>query len=181
MSEERTFLSPANLARQGAQEQRTLPPLRIAIFGFGTVGSSVARILVESKPEGLELTHVYNRNVARKRVDWVPSSVVWSEDFEAVLASDVDVVVELVGGLDPAGSWLRRTLDAGKSAVTANKKLIAYQGRQGWPLEIWRRCGRGDSCDSRTGTRTRRGSHRAHARHIERDVQFYFEQDGSGC
>jgi homoserine dehydrogenase len=54
--------------------------------------------------------------------------VVWSEDFEAVLASDVDVVVELVGGLDPAGSWLRRTLDAGKSAVTANKKLIAYQG-----------------------------------------------------
>jgi len=128
VSEERTFLSPANLARQGAQEQRTLPPLRIAIFGFGTVGSSVARILVESKPEGLELTHVYNRNVARKRVDWVPSSVVWSEDFEAVLASDVDVVVELVGGLDPAGSWLRRTLDAGKSAVTANKKLIAYQG-----------------------------------------------------
>ena len=42
-------------------------PLRIAIFGFGTVGSSVARILVESKPEGLELTHVFNRNVARKR------------------------------------------------------------------------------------------------------------------
>jgi homoserine dehydrogenase len=88
----------------------------------------VARILVESKPEGLELTHVFNRNVARKRADWTPSSVVWSEDFESVLASDVDVVVELVGGLDPAGTWVRRALEAGKSVVTANKKLIAYHG-----------------------------------------------------
>jgi homoserine dehydrogenase len=111
-----------------AQESRVRPPLRIALFGFGTVGSSVARILVESRPKGLELTHVFNRNVARKRVDWTPASVVWSEDADAVLASDVDVVVELAGGLDPAGSWVRRALDAGKSVVTANKKLIAYHG-----------------------------------------------------
>lgn len=103
-------------------------PLRIALFGFGTVGSSVARILVESKPPELELTHVYNRGVARKRVDWIPSSVVWSEDADAVLASDADVIVELVGGLDPAGTWVRRALEAGKSVVTANKKLISYQG-----------------------------------------------------
>jgi homoserine dehydrogenase len=103
-------------------------PLRIAIFGFGTVGSSVARILVESKPHGLELTHVFNRNVARKRVNWAPSTIVWSEDADAVLASDVDAVVELAGGLDPAGSWVRRALEAGKSVVTANKKLIAFHG-----------------------------------------------------
>jgi homoserine dehydrogenase len=88
----------------------------------------VARILVESKPEGLELTHVFNRNVARKRVEWAPSSVVWSEDVESILTSDVDVVVELVGGLDPAGNWVRRALEAGKSVVTANKKLIAFHG-----------------------------------------------------
>ena len=62
--------------------------LRIAIFGFGTVGSSVARILVESKPQGLELTHIFNRKVARKRVAWAPPSIVWSEDADAVLASD---------------------------------------------------------------------------------------------
>jgi homoserine dehydrogenase len=102
--------------------------LRIALFGFGTVGSSVARILVESKPQGLELTHVFNRNVTRKRVPWAPPSVVWSEDADAVLASDVDVIVELVGGLDPAGVWVRRALEAGKSVITANKKLIAYHG-----------------------------------------------------
>ena len=96
--------------------------MRIAIFGFGTVGSSVARILVESKPHGLEWTHVFNRSVARKRAAWAPPSVVWSEDADAVLASDADVVVELVGGLDPAGTWVRRALEAGKSVVTANKK-----------------------------------------------------------
>ena len=111
-----------------AQHAHSARPLRIAIFGFGTVGSSVARILVESKPQGVELTHIFNRRVERKKVDWVPSSIVWSEDADAVLASDVDVVVELAGGLDPAGSWVRRALEAGKSVVTANKKLIAFHG-----------------------------------------------------
>jgi homoserine dehydrogenase len=103
-------------------------PLRIALFGFGTVGSSVARILLESNPEGLKISHVYNRNVARKKVDWVPNDVVWSENWEEVLASNVDVIVELVGGLDPAGTWVRRAIEAGKSVVTANKKLISYHG-----------------------------------------------------
>jgi homoserine dehydrogenase len=103
-------------------------PLRIALFGFGTVSSSVARILVETRPEGLELTRIYVRSIAKRRVDWVPANVVWSEDADAVLASDVDVVVELAGGLDPAGDWVRKALHAGKSVVTANKKLISCQG-----------------------------------------------------
>ena len=123
--------SPASSIESAAshsRKSRASHPLRVAIFGFGTVGSSVARILVESKPNGLELTHIFNRGVARKRVDWVPAGVVWSEDADAVLASDADVIVELAGGLDPAGAWVRRALDAGKSVVTANKKLIAYHG-----------------------------------------------------
>jgi len=111
-----------------AQNSSVRRPLRIALFGFGTVGSSVARILVESNPQELQLTHIFNRGVARKRVDWTPSNVVWSEDADAVLAADVDVVVELAGGLNPAGDWVRRALDAGKSVVTANKKLIAHHG-----------------------------------------------------
>jgi len=110
-----------------AQPASIQRPIRVALFGFGTVGSSVARILVESKPQGLELTHIFNRGVARKRVDWIPD-VIWTEDLDAVMASDVDVVVELAGGLDPAGGWVRRALEAGKSVVTANKKLIAFHG-----------------------------------------------------
>jgi homoserine dehydrogenase len=88
----------------------------------------VARILTDSRPAGLELTHVYNRGVARKRVDWAGPQVVWTEDIDAALSSDADVVVELVGGFDPAGAWVRRALEAGKSVVTANKKLIAFHG-----------------------------------------------------
>jgi homoserine dehydrogenase len=128
VSEVNAFVSKQQVSSLAALEGRVQRPLRIALFGFGTVGSSVARILVESRPQGLELTHIFNRGVARKRVDWVPSNVVWSEDADAVQASDADVIVELAGGLDPAGGWVRTALDAGKSVVTANKKLIAFHG-----------------------------------------------------
>ncbi len=122
---------PGQAAREPRNESGIQRPLRVALFGFGTVASSVARILVESKPDGLELTHIYSRSLARRRVDWVPSSVAWTDDADAVLASsDVDVVVELAGGLEPAGGWVRRALDAGKCVVTANKKLIAYRGAE---------------------------------------------------
>ena len=120
---------PAAPQPSSAQASRSPRPLRIALFGFGTVGTSVARILVESKPAGLELTHIFNRGVVRKRAAWVPASVTWTEDADALLASGgVDVIVELAGGLDPAGGWVRRALEAGKSVVTANKKLISYHG-----------------------------------------------------
>ncbi|MGD0683125.1 MAG: homoserine dehydrogenase [Terracidiphilus sp.] len=132
MPEKIIFASPQQASNPAARDTRanssSLRPLRIALFGFGTVGSSVARILVESHPEGLELTHIYVRSVARRHVDWIPASVVWSEDADALLASDVDVVVELAGGIDPAGGWVRKALKAGKSVVTANKKLISCQG-----------------------------------------------------
>jgi homoserine dehydrogenase len=128
LSEVNVSSPPHPLPAPTARESQGIKPLRIGIFGFGTVGSSVARILAESRPEGLELTHVFNRGVARKRVDWTGGTVEWTEDYEAVLRSDVDVVVELVGGLDPAGTWVRRALESGKSVVTANKKLIAFHG-----------------------------------------------------
>jgi homoserine dehydrogenase len=106
--------------------------VKVALLGFGTVGSSVARVLASSKFPGVELTHIFNRNVARKRESEagkvVPASVVWTEDIEVVLRSKVDVVVELMGGLNPVEGWIRRALTAGKSVVTANKQLIAYRG-----------------------------------------------------
>src|ERR1700733_5858752 len=108
------------------------PVVKVALLGFGTVGSSVARVLSASKFPGLQLTHIFNRNVARKRgsaaARSVPSTVVWSENLEDILRSNVDVVVELMGGLNPVEGWLRKALTSGKSVVTANKQLIAYRG-----------------------------------------------------
>jgi homoserine dehydrogenase len=105
--------------------------LKVAILGFGTVGSAVARILCDQPEHSpLKLTQVFNRNVARKKVDWVREDVRWSSDIEQVLGSDADIIVELVGGVDPAHDWITRALIAGKSVVTANKKLIAQHGPQ---------------------------------------------------
>lgn len=106
--------------------------VKVAILGFGTVGGSVAKALRRHASAGITLTHVYNRDVDRKRTSAaaknVPGDVVWTSDIDAVLASDVDVVAELVGGMTPAGEWIERALCAGKSVVTANKQLIAYRG-----------------------------------------------------
>ena len=103
---------------------------KVAVLGFGTVGRSVSRILARRAPGNLRLTYVCNRNVARKKVDWLPPEVQWTEDFSRVLSSDVDVVVELVGGLEAAGDWIRSALLAGKSVVTANKQLMAHCGSE---------------------------------------------------
>ena len=104
--------------------------LNVAIVGFGTVGSSVAKILSERAGGDLLLTHICNRQIARKRVDWLPESVRWTEDFDDLVSSDAHIVVELIGGLDPAGEWVRRALKSGKSVVTANKQLIARYGAE---------------------------------------------------
>jgi homoserine dehydrogenase len=105
---------------------------KVALLGFGTVGSSVAELMQMRKLPGIELGYVFNRNVAGKlagkAAQRVPASVEWTEKIEDVLGSDADIIVELMGGIDPAGKWIRRALASGKSVVTANKQLIAYEG-----------------------------------------------------
>ena len=112
-----------------AHIQRDLPSLRhVALVGFGTVGRSVAKILCEHKDSLVRLTHICNRNFERKKQPWVPSDVVWTDDFHAILNSDVDIIIELIGGLTSAEELVRSALNAGKSVVTANKQLIARHG-----------------------------------------------------
>jgi homoserine dehydrogenase len=124
--------SPRKTVSSAPSPTSASPVVKIALLGFGTVGSSVARVLAESKFPGIELTHIYNRNVARKQASeaarYVSSSVIWTENFDDIVNSAADIVVELVGGLVPAESWLRKCFAAGKSVVTANKQLIAYRG-----------------------------------------------------
>ena len=116
------------------------PECRVALLGFGTVGSSVARILSERRSTGIHLTHIFNRDVGRKKVNWLPAEVHWTSDIEDVLSSDVHVVVELTGGLKPAGDWIRSALRSGKSIVTANKQLIAQHGLELADLAREMRC-----------------------------------------
>ena len=114
-------------------------PCRVALLGFGTVGRAVATILQGGSFPQLRLEFIYNRRVDRKRVPWVSPDVRWTDDIEQVLASDVAVILELAGGIEPAYSWVKRALQLGKSVVTANKKLIAAHGTE--LLELARRQG----------------------------------------
>ncbi|MGI4855281.1 MAG: homoserine dehydrogenase [Janthinobacterium lividum] len=105
---------------------------RVAILGFGTVGSAVAQLLRAQRFPGIELTHIYNRGVERKRTgetakDLGPE-IVWTENINDILRSDVDLIVETIGGIDPIEGWIQQALISGKHVVTANKQLIAYRG-----------------------------------------------------
>ena len=122
------------MAKQMAVKRATAgdTDTKVAILGFGTVGSSVAALLRTQKFPGIRLTHVYNRGVERKRsgstAKGLAGDIVWTENINDVLASDVDVIIETIGGIDPIESWLKKALSGGKHVVTANKQLIAYKG-----------------------------------------------------
>ena len=116
---------PTNPAKQAHR-----PPVDVALFGFGTVGRSVAKILCENQNRSLRLTHICNRNVERKKQPWVPADVIWTDDVQSVLKSDTQIVIELIGGLTIAQEIVRGAIQAGKSVVTANKQLIARHGPQ---------------------------------------------------
>ena len=122
----RTSKPAANAVPLTGAERRS--GCRVALIGFGTVGRAVAKILYENGSGSLRLTHICNRNVEKKKQPWVPSDVVWTDDVQSVLNSDVDIVIELIGGLSPAEQIVRGALQAGKSVVTANKQLIARHG-----------------------------------------------------
>jgi len=111
---------------------------RIALLGLGTVGSAVAGRLLDDdwradvEARGLRppaLVAVGVREPARRRAVDVPQSIDWTEDLgELVEREDVDVVVELLGGLQPAGALVNRALERGIAVVTANKALLAELG-----------------------------------------------------
>ncbi|HET8557999.1 MAG TPA: homoserine dehydrogenase [Gaiellaceae bacterium] len=107
----------------------------VGLLGYGTVGSAVSRMLAESGDEieratGHRLTVVRAlvRDPAKNR-DFVPGDDVLTDDF-AALRDDprVTVVAEVMGGLDPAGGYVRELLRAGKPVVSANKQLVAREG-----------------------------------------------------
>jgi len=120
--------SKADVRDHAPRDSHGQSACRVALLGFGTVGRAVAKILCENPQSNLHLTHIVNRNIERKKQPWVPSHVVWTDDVQSVLKSDVDVILELIGGLNPAHQIVRSALEAGKSVVTANKQLIARHG-----------------------------------------------------
>ncbi len=109
----------------------------IAIFGFGTVGSGAARILLEQaealkKRTGVEvaLKKICDRDVTSDRGFVVPEGILTTDINEVFSASDIHVFVELIGGIEPAKTFILKAIEHGKHIVTANKALLALHGRE---------------------------------------------------
>ena len=110
----------------------TTQPLRVALLGAGTVGAAVARLLQERAAllagrtgRPLELVGVAVRDASRPR-DGVDPQLL-TTDAES-LVDGADVVVEVMGGIEPARTLIERALRRGVPVVTANKQLIAQRG-----------------------------------------------------
>ncbi|MEZ7128128.1 homoserine dehydrogenase [Nonomuraea sp. AD125B] len=125
-----------------------MKPLKVALLGCGVVGSQVIRLLHEQADDlaarvgaPLELAGVAVRRLGRKR-DVEVDPALLTTDAEALVArDDVDIVIEVIGGIEPARGLIVSALSRGKSVVTANKALLAEDGAT---LHEAARAGNGD-------------------------------------
>lgn len=110
---------------------------KVAIVGFGTIGSGVARLLVEQRDRisrragrPVELACVVDPDINRCRNFTLPKGVLTSDLSRVTQDPEIEVAVELVGGLEPARTIVLELLRSGKNVVTANKALLAEHGRE---------------------------------------------------
>jgi homoserine dehydrogenase len=109
-------------------------PVKVALLGCGTVGTEVVRLMAEQAEDltarigaPLEIVGIAVRRLGRDR-GTIDPSLFTTDALALVKRDDVDIVVEVVGGVEPARTWLTEALRAGKSVVTANKALLAEDG-----------------------------------------------------
>lgn len=110
--------------------------IRIGLIGFGTVGSGTAEVLRIQAERLLAKSGAVIRlvRVADIRAESLPPQFVGVEltrNADAILtADDIDIVVELIGGIEPAKTFMLKAIEHGKHVVTANKALISQHGRE---------------------------------------------------
>ena len=110
--------------------------LQVAILGAGTVGTGVYKVIDHLQDEmehkigcGLIISKILVRDASKKR-DGIDESLLTDQWNEIIGNPDIDIVVELMGGIEPAKSYIMEALKTGKSVVTANKDLMAEHGKE---------------------------------------------------
>ena len=111
--------------------------IKVGIIGFGTIGAGVAKILADNNEiirqrlgAGVELVKVADLDITTDRgVKLAPDVLTTSAD-EVINHPDIDIVIELIGGYEPARKFILQSVDQGKHVVTANKALLAKHGEE---------------------------------------------------
>lgn len=102
--------------------------LRIGIIGLGTVGCGVYKTLQNN--ENIEIIKIAVKNLNKQRGVDVPRDMLTDNPYELVNDPSIDVVVELIGGVEPAFDYISTAIKNGKHIVTANKELLAKRGEE---------------------------------------------------
>ena len=109
--------------------------IRVGLLGAGTVGSQTARLIVEQGDElasrigaNIELAGVACLRPEEVDAPWIKRDLLTTDTASLCTREDVDIVIELIGGLEPAHTFVKSALIHGKSVVTANKALLAKFG-----------------------------------------------------
>ena len=110
--------------------------LKVGMLGCGVVGSQIARLLVENKSDltsragaNLELVKVAVKNIKTKR-EGIPSNLLTDDAKSIVNDPEIDLIIEVIGGINPAKELILTAIKNGKSVVTANKALLAQSGAE---------------------------------------------------
>ncbi len=109
--------------------------INVGIIGFGTVGTGTVKILLQNGPlikerTGLNINikRVADLDITRDRGVSLPSEVLTTRAEDILMDPEIDIVVELIGGIHPAKEFIMEALERGKHVVTANKALLATEG-----------------------------------------------------
>lgn len=102
--------------------------LKLGLIGLGTVGCGVYKTVEEL--DNVEIIKVAVKNINKQRPVDVPTDMLTDNPYDVVNNPDVDVVVELIGGVTPAFDYISKAIENGKHIVTANKELLAKKGEE---------------------------------------------------
>lgn len=111
--------------------------IKVAILGLGTVGTGVFKLLEQQKDEltwkigsKLEIAKILVKNIEKKRYPEISNSLLTDKWDDIILDPEIKIIVEVMGGIEPAKSYISQALEAGKHVVTANKDLLAEYGKE---------------------------------------------------
>lgn len=102
--------------------------LRIGIIGLGTVGQGVYKCLQNF--DNVEIVKIAVKNINKPRTVELPLGILTDNPYEIVNDANINVVVELIGGVEPAWDYIKTAIENGKHIVTANKELLAKKGEE---------------------------------------------------